>query len=194
MKRDQSCCEYILWLMREGWDDGLGGADFRRFVGHLAECAECISRVRSWSWVDTVLAELARILDQTTPRTAIAERVWQVLARERMTHAAEPSESAEAELTRFLERLSRETWLLGQLAQIADVDALLNKLVTLGRVLGFRFSEAVVRLRLAQQQAAHHGELTDAQLEAVAAGASVPFVLLQELIGLLPPGGGSRQQ
>lgn len=186
---DRSGCQKALILLDQGWQDGLGEIDFRYVAGHLADCPECASKARSSSRVDSALHELGEALDRATPRSNIAGRVSQALARESAASAsADAGRPEEFELAHFLERLRRDAALCQQVARAANRGA---RLASLGQEHGFRFSEATVDRTLSRYQAANDGELSDEQLEAVAGGAAADFALLQELLGGLPPSGNT---
>lgn len=182
-------CELAQALLEQGWEEGLGGADFRRIAVHLADCSDCASKVRAWARTDASLAELAKAFSQAAPGTSIAGRVHEAILRERPSFGDDSNAVAEIDLGRFLERLRHDAGLRKRLAQAADRDALLELLVCLGREQGLAFSMATLRGALETRQAANDGELTDQQLEAVAGGSSEQFALLQELLDGLPPGG-----
>ena len=180
-------------LLDEGWRDGLSDAEFRAVAAHLVDCPQCASTARSWRTVDSSLKTLADLYSRATPRTAIAARVSEAIARERAVPAP-ADQSEEFQLSRFLERLRREGTLRERIARAGDPGARLDVLVALGREQGFGFTEATVCHTLARQRAANDGELTDDQLEAVAGGASAEFALLQDLLGSNPPAAPGKRK
>lgn len=168
--------------LENGWQDGLGHDAFREVAGHLVACAGCASLVSAWGRVDGALAELARATDEAQPRSDIASRVAEALAREQAGFAWAGAPAEETELVRFLERVGRESALRERIAHVPDRGARLTLLVKLGREQGFRFTEGTVEGTLCRQEAANDGELSDDQLEAVAGGASAASALLRDLL------------
>jgi predicted ribosomally synthesized peptide with nif11-like leader len=129
------------------------------------------------------LSALANAYGQATPRSDIAERVSEALTREGTVVTPAVGRTDELELARFLKRLGRETTLREQVTRAGGRAARLDVLVALARAQGFTFTEETVRRTLMGRQAANDGELSEAQLEAVAAGASTEFALLLALLG-----------
>jgi predicted ribosomally synthesized peptide with nif11-like leader len=175
-------CDKALVLLEQGWHDGSAEADFRAATTHLVDCPACASTVRSWSRVDSGLAALATAYDQATPRAGIAAHVSEALTRERGATSPVTAAADELELRRFLKRIGRETTLREQVTRAGGRAARLDVLVALARAQGFRFTEETVRRTLMGRDAANDGELSEAQLEAVAAGASTDLALLLTLL------------
>lgn len=177
-------CDKALVLLEHGWHDGAGEAEFRTATSHLVDCPACAATVRSWSRIDAGLSALASAYDQANPRAGIAARVSEALTREgTVVTPAVVGRTDELELARFLKRLGRETTLREQVTRAGGRAARLDVLVALARAQGFTFTEETVRRTLMGRQAANDGELSEAQLEAVAAGASTEFALLLALLG-----------
>lgn len=188
---DATRCDEVVMLLEQGWQDGVGVAEFRATVAHIIDCPACASTVRSWFGVDSALSLLAKAYAKAPPPTGISGRVCEALVREPLI-STPVSSSHEFELARFLERLGREPASRRQIARAGSPAARLEVLVALAREQGFRFSEETVRQTLMGRQAANDGELSEAQLEAVAGGASAEFALLQALLDGSPGGGSER--
>lgn len=182
---DATRCDEVVMLLEQGWHDGMGEAGFRATVAHLIDCRACASTVRSWLGVDSALDLLAKAYAKAPPPTGIYGRVGKALVQEQLI-SKPVSTSDEFQLARFLQRLGRDPASHGQIARAGSRAARLEVLVALAREQGFRFSEEAVRHALMGQQAANDGELTEAQLEAVAGGTSAKLALLQALLGGSP--------
>jgi predicted ribosomally synthesized peptide with nif11-like leader len=176
-------CDKALVLLEKGWQDGAEAGEFRAATSHLVDCPACASTLRSWSRVDSGLSALARAYEHASPRAGIATRVSEALTRERIALSPGSGAADELELARFLKRIGRESTLREQVTRAGGRAARLDVLVALARAQGFRFTEETVRRTLMGREAANDGELSEGQLEAVAAGASTDFALLLALLG-----------
>lgn len=179
---NRTTCDDALMLLDRGWQEGLAATDFCSLADHLVRCAECATTVRAWTRVDAALDALRRALDNAGPRSGIAERVCDALARADAAFGYAGGGADESELACFLERLGRESALRERIARVANQQTRLTLLVNMARNQGFRFTESTVQRTLSQREAANDGELSDDQLEAVAGGASTGWALLHDLL------------
>lgn len=155
-------CDHALLLLSRGLDGDLSRAETGLMYAHLARCDDCRCAMGELAALDHGLTTLG----QPSARAELDADFHAELMHQLARPASQPQPLA-TPLQRFGHQVAQDAQLRHQLAQAANEAAFVALYVQLGQARGYRFQAAEVTHHL--QAAAANDELSDAQLDQVAA-------------------------
>lgn len=157
-------CEEISLLLSRGLDGDLSGGEACRMYAHVADCDECRRAMGEMAALQFALRELNRDFDKTSLDDSFAAELAGKINAVR-------GESSIVQLHQFGRRAAQDGALRNKLQAAKDHPGFVSLCVQLGREIGFTFTPEQVESQLGID-AANDSELSDSQLERVAAGAA----------------------
>lgn len=167
-------CDETALLLSRGLDGDLSGAEVGMMYAHVAGCDACRRAMGEMA----ALAESMRALNQHFDTSAPDEGFTAELADKLK---AEGGESGGVQLHQFSRRAARDAALRNKLQAATDHLGFIRLCVQLGQENGYTFTAEQVELQLGIK-AANDDELSDDQLDRVAAGACFDGQKLLDLL------------
>jgi len=167
-------CDETALLLSRGLDDDLSGTEAAVLYAHVAACDACRRTMGEMAALDLALRRLNQAYGTATLDAGFAVELTGKLA-------AWPADSGVAQLRQFGRRTSQDAALRDKLQAAGDHAGFVRLCVQLGRENGYSFSAEDVAAHLGSV-AANDDELSDEQLDRVAAGAGFDGRALLDLL------------
>lgn len=167
-------CDETALLLSRGLDGDLTGPEAGLMYAHIAGCDACRRAMGEMAAQEFALRELDRNFDTATLDDGFAAELADKLNAGRI-------ENGVVQLRQFGHRTAQDAVLRDKLQAAKDHDSFICLCVQLGHESGYTFTAAQVEAQLGMP-AANDDELSDAQLDRVAAGVGFDARKLLDLL------------